>query len=403
MVAAVRHPFELEHRFPQIELVKLDMNAATSPDDWRPHIQGCDAIANCAGILQDSADGRLQSIHFDAPKALFDAAIAQNVRRVVHISAVSANPEAGTAYAVTKHACDQYLQGLDLDWVILRPSLVYGAQSYGGTSLMRAFAALPRYVPLIGQGDQTFQPIFVNDLAETVMLSLQNPELVHKVIAPVGPESLSYKHVLLKMRGWLGLPPPRFWTVPGILVHAAVWLGDKVRIGPLNSTSLRQIEFGNAAPVEPFKAATGLQPLSMDQAFAQHPSFAQEIWHARLYFLKPAIRIALALMWILSGIIGLFAAHGLSLQVMTKIGAPPDLAPALTVATCVMDIAIGCLLLLRGYRRIMGPIQLGVITLYTIGLTLLVPALWLDPLGPLLKNLPILLLVLVSMATEQDR
>lgn len=402
VIAAVRRPEELEHRFPQIKIVFADLNAAVLPDDWQPLLGGCDAIVNCAGLLQDAGSDRLQAVHIDAPKAMFDAAVALGINRIVHVSAISAEPEAGTDYASTKHACDQHLQSLDVDWVIVRPSLVYGVQAYGGTSLMRAFAALPWVLPLIGKGDQIFQPIFVKDLADAVHAALTRSDLARTIVEPVGPQRLTYKEILAKMRAWLGLPQAHFVTVPDILLRPALWLGDRVKIGPLNSTSLRQIEFGNAAPVEPFTSATGIKPLSMDEAFAQNPSFAQEIWHARLYFLKPTIRFVLALMWLLSGLIGLFTARDISAQVAGALGVL-FLAPALTLLTCALDIGIGWLLLTQRLRHVIGALQLGVILFYTVALTLFLPGLWLEPLGPLLKNVPIFVLVLVSMAIDQDR
>lgn len=60
--------------------------------------------------------------------------------------------------------------------------------------------------------------------------------------------------------------------------------------------------------------------------------------------------------------------------------------------------------MLSGRRPVAaGVTQIGMITLYTLGLTVLAPALWLDPLGPLLKNLPILPAILAWMVLERER
>jgi hypothetical protein len=59
---------------------------------------------------------------------------------------------------------------------------------------------------------------------------------------------------------------------------------------------------------------------------------------------------------------------------------------------------------LRGWRpRLVGWAQLALVTGYTADFTLLPPALWLLPLGGLLKNLPILLLIVVWMVLEDER
>ena len=103
----------------------------TQPQEWVRHLAGLDAVINCAGILQGRPGQSIDAIHAGAPIALFRACEAAGVKRVIQISAISAEPGAGTGYAVSKHAADIYLAGTDLDWVILRPSLVYAAGAFG--------------------------------------------------------------------------------------------------------------------------------------------------------------------------------------------------------------------------------------------------------------------------------
>ena len=80
--------------------------------------------------------------------------------------------ESDTEYAKTKLAADNYLQHLNIDWIILRPSLVYASNSFGGTSLLRALSVLP-IIPLIGNGFQKFQPIHIEDLSKSSLSILR--------------------------------------------------------------------------------------------------------------------------------------------------------------------------------------------------------------------------------------
>src|SRR5262245_50475503 len=99
----------------------------------------------------------MAAIHDAAPKALLESCAATNVRRVVHISALGVGPDLAVEYSQTKLAAEEHLQALDLDWVILRPSMVYStAGSFGGSSLFRGLAGLPWFTPLVGDGGQMF-------------------------------------------------------------------------------------------------------------------------------------------------------------------------------------------------------------------------------------------------------
>ena len=117
--APVRDPERLKTRFPEVEAVRADLNRMLRPPDWRPLLQGIEAVVNCAGALQSGGGQSLRAIHLDAPLPLYRACVEAEVRRVVHLSAISANPEAGTEYARTKHAAEQSLKALDLDWAVV--------------------------------------------------------------------------------------------------------------------------------------------------------------------------------------------------------------------------------------------------------------------------------------------
>lgn len=97
-----------------------------------------------------------------------------------------------------------------MNWTILRPSLVYSVHgSYGGTSLLRAMAALPGVLCVPREGQQTLDPICAEDLGELVAALLQPDVSPGQILAAIGPQTLTLEQYLLLWRQWLGLPPPR--------------------------------------------------------------------------------------------------------------------------------------------------------------------------------------------------
>src|SRR3546814_19474705 len=111
----------------------------------------------------------MEAFHIAMPRALYAAARAAGVRQAILMSAISARPDVPTDYARTKLAGEAVLRESGLDWTILRPSLVYGDGSYGGTSLLRGMAGFPFAIPLPGAGDQAFTPIHLQDPARAVV------------------------------------------------------------------------------------------------------------------------------------------------------------------------------------------------------------------------------------------
>src|SRR5579862_7704813 len=109
VIPAVRRPAETDRLLKEPSSIAVDFNSDTSPETWIPRLAGIDAVINCAGILQGRMGQSIAAIHTDAPKALFTACQERGVRRVIQISAISAEAAAGTAYAETKRSADNFL------------------------------------------------------------------------------------------------------------------------------------------------------------------------------------------------------------------------------------------------------------------------------------------------------
>jgi uncharacterized protein YbjT (DUF2867 family) len=295
VVPAVRRPDETDRLLPRPASVRVDFNRATDPRDWAPHLTRIDAVINCAGILQGRPGQSIDAIHARAPIALFQACEAAGIKRVIQISAISAEPGAGTGYAATKHAADAYLAATGLDWVILRPSLVYAQAARGGTALFRAIAALPFVTPVPGDGRQQFQPIHMDDLTGAIVRILADPAIRHILIDPVGPEPVALSKLFADLRQWLGFRPVPTLPIPMPLMRLAARVGDALG-GSLNTTAIRQVEFGNTGPVEPFIAATGIRPRAWKEGLNQYPALPRDRRQARLYFVRPLLWAALALL-----------------------------------------------------------------------------------------------------------
>lgn len=403
VVAAVRNPAALAARFPDIETVAADMNRDTTAAAWLPRLKGVDAVINCAGVLQGGRGQDMEAIHHLAPAGLFDACREGSVKRVIQISAISADAEVGTEYALSKKRGDDHLKALDLDWVILRPSLIYGEGAYGGTAMLRALAAFPFVTPLIGQGQQVFRPLHVEDLARTLLVSLERPDLARQVLEPVGPKVETVKSIVAHYRAWLGRPPAKILSLPLGFVRLLCRLGDFLGRGPISSTALAQMEYGNAGRETGFIETIGFQPATLAERLRRRPAQTQDLWHARLYLLRPLVRAVLVMLWTVSGLLGLATMQSFGLPLLTEAAIPPALATVLIVSASLLDLVIAGMLAVNWRPRMTGLLQLGAILGYSVVLTWLQPLFWADPFGVLLKNLPILVLVLVQMILAEER
>lgn len=393
---------------PRIEWLGCDLNRDTDPADWLERVKGFDAVVNCAGALQGSARDDIDAIHRRGPMALFEACRIAGVRRVVQVSALGVEGDAGTAYADSKRAADEALMAMDLDWVVLRPSLVYARNCYGGTALFRGLAALPFAIPLPGAGDQRFQPIHMDDLVDTVLRCLEANAPARQLLSPVGPQPMTLREILTGLRQWLGLPPARVVGIPMPAIRLAAKMGDALHWlgmrGSMRSTALKQMERDNVADLASFADAVGFTPRRFADALAAEPAGTQDRWHARLYFLRPLLRFTLAAFWLASGLIAAFdPARSDALALLADAGFGTQFALFALWGGIAADVAIGLLVLSDRYLHLAGMLMLGVTAAYLVAISLALPSLWLDPLGPAVKVLPLIPAALVMLALESDR
>ena len=405
IIGVGRRIAEARTRRPDIRWIALDIGRAKSPEDWLPHLQGVEAVVNCAGVLQDAPGDDVKGVHLDGTLALFDACKRANVRRVVHVSAIGADATGETDFARTKAQADEALMKSGLDWVVLRPSIVVGRNVYGGTALIRALAALP--VLPIGPRDAVFQPVQVSDVAEAGAFFTTPDRAAKRWLEVAGPDRITLTELAGTYRRWLGFKPARLLRIPDALQAALFRIGDWISLlgwrPPVRTTALRQLSRDVTGDAKEWAAITGITPSRLQDALARDPASVQERWFAHLFLLKPALLGGLAFFWIISGLIALGPARESAVLWLTKAGLTGSAALAMTVATSLLDIALGIGIAIRKTARLALWGTIAVAAGYLALGLLLLPQLWADPLGPLAKIIPALLASFAALAILDDR
>ena len=142
----------------------------------------------------------------------------------------------------------------------------------------------------------------------------------------------------------------------------------------------------------------GTGPMTLAAALNREPASVQERWFARLYFLKALVFAVLALFWISTGVISLGPGWQEGLSYLREGGIPERFAASGVIAGALADIAIGVGIAFRRTARGALWAAVAISLFYMIAGTFVLPRLWLDPVGPMLKIWPIIVLNLVALA-----
>lgn len=384
---------------------QLDMAGAVRPETWLPFLKGVDAVVNCAGVLQDSPRDSTSGVHTQGAAALFHACERAGIRRLVHLSAIGVDRETPTGFSRTKLEGEKALMSRDLDWVILRPSVVVGRPAYGGSALFRGLAAMP-VLPVLPRA-QPLQVVQLDQVVDTIVFFLRPGAPAQLAVDIAGPDRLNLEEVVGRYRSWLRLPPARHVRLPGIVWRAADMAGDFAGLlgwrPPIRSTGRREMARGAVGDPSQWRTLTGIVPRSLDEALAAEPASVQERWFARLYLLKPLVFGIFSLFWITTGIISLGPGWDIGMAYLFEGGLSPGVATLAIVTGALADIVIGIGIAVRRTSRLALYAALAISAVYIVLGTILVPELWSDPLGPMLKIWPVLALNLVALAILEDR
>ncbi len=194
---AVRRPNEAMFLLPAGNVGQIQLLAANVRDETSvaEAVKGADVVINLVGILFPSGSQKFSSVQAEGAACVARAAKAAGVGRLIHMSAIGADPDAASAYARTKGEGEALVREAFPEATTLRPSIVFGPED-GFFNRFAAMAAVSPVLPLIGGGRTKFQPVYVGDIAEAVVRILDNPHWVGKTFELGGPEVMSFRKVL---------------------------------------------------------------------------------------------------------------------------------------------------------------------------------------------------------------
>ena len=167
---------------PQVSVVECNIMDDTA---LQQALAGCDAVINLVAILHQSRKQPFQKLHQDLVARIISACNHVGIKRLIHMSALNAGADAASAYLRSKAAGEALVKSSNLEWTIFRPSVVFGR----GDSFLRMFAALASIAPVVplASPDARFQPIWVEDLAQVTVASLNKVETIGQSYNLCGP------------------------------------------------------------------------------------------------------------------------------------------------------------------------------------------------------------------------
>ena len=175
----------------QIELFKTNI---FNPEDVKQVLKNCNIAINLVGILYETRKQKFNQIHAQFPNLLSELCNELAVKKLVHVSALGVKEGHPSQYMQSKLQGEKNIQDTFKQSVILRPGIMFGPED----KFFNTFATLAQFspaLPLIGGGKTVFEPIYVGDVAQTIVKSLELNNSKPSIYE-LGGENYSFKELM---------------------------------------------------------------------------------------------------------------------------------------------------------------------------------------------------------------
>lgn len=226
-------------------------------------VQGADAVINLVGILYETENQRFETVHHQGSARIAKAAKEAGISNFVQMSALGASPESSANYARTKAAGEAAVRAAIPEAVVIRPSVVFGPQD----AFFNRFASVMRFaplLPLIGGGEQKFQPVYVGDVADAIVKALTDPSCAGRTYELGGPTVYTFRElmelVMAETGRHAGLVP-----VPFELASFKAFFLELLPVPPLTRDQVELLKSDNVCSGDlPGLRDLGIQPTAAE-------------------------------------------------------------------------------------------------------------------------------------------
>ena len=227
-------------------------------------IEGADYVINLIGILFERGRQRFDTLQAELPGVIGRLAQKHGVRQIVHMSALGADIASKSNYARTKAEGERAVRGAFPSAVIMRPSVIFGAED----NFINRFAKMARLLPvlpLVGR-DTRFQPVYVGDVADAIVAALTAEDAAGQVFELGGPEILSFEQIIDFIFTNTRQRRPLF-VIPFEVAFVQAWFFEKLPLiaPPLTRDQVRMLQKDNVVSGgQPGLPALGIAPKALE-------------------------------------------------------------------------------------------------------------------------------------------
>ncbi|MCL4557639.1 MAG: NAD(P)H-binding protein [Deltaproteobacteria bacterium] len=235
-------------------------------------LDGCEAVVYLIGLRRElpSRGATFELAHVQGVRRIYERASRAGVRRWIHISANGVKSDTPDGYIRTKYRAEEFIKAQDLDYTILRPSIVFGNEAGDTVDFVTTIKGLltqfPLVVPVMGNGRYKLQPVHIDDLAHAISMIVDRPSTFNRTYSLCGAQSMAYNDILDIVTARYGLKKKAKLHIPAVLMRFAARLFQKIESFPVTAEQVGMLVAGNTCGDSDLFDELGIVPRAFREA-----------------------------------------------------------------------------------------------------------------------------------------
>ncbi len=213
-------------------------------------VAGCEAVINLVGIILETGRQTFETVHHQGTRNMVAAAKLAGVRRFVQMSALGARAGGVSDYQRSKWRGEEVVRQSGLEHVILRPSIIFGPRD-GFVSQMVDMMRKAPVRPIVGHGRYPFRPIYIDNVVDCFVQSLDAERARNQTIELGGPNELTLEQMLDEIAACIGVRKMKVHVPFWAMYANAFMLGTILPRPPVTTDQLAMLREGSTCDMRP--------------------------------------------------------------------------------------------------------------------------------------------------------
>lgn len=249
--------------------VILKSAAVDDIDSLSEAFRGIDIIFHLVGIIAETRSKTFDKTVTLGTKNIVQAADKNKVKKIIYLSALGTGKNAKSKYHQSKFKAEQFVINSNLQYVIFRPSIIYG-KGDGFVSMLTQMMKFSPFLPVIGNGRYQMQPLYVDDLTAIMANAVTLESAENKIFEIGGPQKLEYLEILCILKSVVKKKRMNFFLPKWLMIFTASVLEKIIKPAPITRDQILMMESGNTCDITEMKNLFSIEPISFENGLKKY-------------------------------------------------------------------------------------------------------------------------------------